>query len=669
MKNINNVGVIGAGTMGSALAQKFAQEGFCVTLCDRESKFVNNGIEKIKNTLNEGVERRIFSIEQTEKILNNISGSTELSDLKKCDIVIEAIFENFDAKINLFKDLRDVLNPDTIVATNTSSYSVDELSNFISQPERFIGLHYFYHAAKNRLVEIIPGSKTSDEVIKSVQNFSILSGKDPIMCKDSYGFVVNRFFVPWLNEAVRLLDELTASTGEIDAICMKAFSISMGPFALMNATGVPIAYHAQKTLEKFGDFYKTSEFLKRQAEYNKPWDIDEADLKDISENVFKKVSERMLGVVFLVCSQILDEKICSAVEINRGARIGLRWRRGPIDLMKKAGKEKVAALINKFTNRYTIDLPASIDEKNWAMEYVKLEKFNENALITINRPEDMNALNEEIMQQLSEKFDLADNNPDIKRIFITGSGKAFVAGADIKFFIDNIKSKTLDNIITFTKFGQRVFNKIDNSNKTVISIVNGLTLGGGLELALCSDIILASPKAVFAFPETGIGIYPGLGGTQRTPVKIGSGLAKYLIYTGDFLNAAEAEKIGIVNAVIQPNEVMDIVTGVKEIPGIISGKRISDERYLTIEKFFNNFPVNELICGEAYKNNLPEALAEKLVKKLKQKAPVALNISEKLINEAKGCESELNFLAYIFSTSDALLGLSSVGKKVEFSGK
>ncbi len=666
MKKITNVGVIGAGTMGSALAQKFAQEGFSVTLCDRELSFVNNGIEKIKNTLNEGVERKIFSAEQTEKILSYISGSAELSDLKKCDIVIEAIFENFDAKTELFKNLGKILNSDTIIATNTSSYSVDELSQFISKPERFIGLHYFYHAAKNRLVEIIPGSKTSDEVKKSVQNFSVLSGKDPIICKDSYGFAVNRYFVPWLNEAVRLLDENTTSAGAIDSVCMKVFSISMGPFALMNATGVSIAYHAQKTLEKFGDFYKTSDLLKKQAESNQPWNIEEIELKEINENVYKIVSERMLGVIYLVCSQILDENICTSGDLNRGARIGLRWRKGPVDLMRRAGKDEVSRLIKNILNRYNAGFPLSVDEKNWKMEYVKLEKFSENALITINRPEDMNALNEEIMHQLSQKFDLAENDEEIQRIFITGSGKAFVAGADIKFFTDNIRSKTLDKIIAFTKFGQQVFEKIDKSRKTVISVVNGLTLGGGFELALCSDIILAYPKAVFAFPETGIGIYPGLGGTQRTPKKIGKGLAKYLIYTGDFLNAAEAVKIGIVNAVIQSNELNEIISGLKQIPFTSDRKTIPDEKYNEIEKFFDNFPVNELICRD---NSTHEGPAQKLIKKVNQKAPIALNISEILINEAKGCESELNYLANIFSTADALLGLSSIGKKIEFSGK
>jgi enoyl-CoA hydratase/3-hydroxyacyl-CoA dehydrogenase len=668
MKNIKTVGVVGAGTMGSALAQKFAQEDFDVILCDKELRFIDAGIERIKNTLKEGVDKKIFSLNQTENILNKISGSLELVHLKKCDIIIEAIYENFDAKVLLFKELGKIVGQDTIIATNTSSYSVNELSEYITNPGRFLGLHFFYHAAKNRLVEIIPGNKTSQDVLRSVNQFAALSGKDPIMCKDSYGFVVNRFFVPWLNEAARLYEEGVASKGEIDSVCMKTFSISMGPFALMNATGVPIAYHAEKTLEVFGNLYKTSNLLKEQTDFNQNWVIEEVNWENINVDARTKISERMLGIVFLVCSQILDEKICPAEEINRGARIGLRWRKGPVDLMKKIGQDEVIRLIKILTNKYEVTFPVSVYEVNWEMEYVKLVKSNDTALITMSRPEDMNSLNEDVIQQLSEKFELADTDKNIKKIILTGSGKAFVAGADIKFFIDNIRSNSINNIVAFTKFGQKVFDKIDKSTKTVISIVNGLALGGGFELALCSDIILACPKAVFAFPETGIGIYPGLGGTQRTQKRIGTGLAKYLIYTGEFINADEAKKIGLVDDIIQLNDIPDIIEGTKRLPSVHADKISLDEKYRTISEFFDKYSLSDIGGSDHLLDSSSNFINEKLLGKIKKKAPLALKTAEKLINEAKGCESELSELTNIFSTSDALQGLSSIGKKVKFQG-
>lgn len=171
MKKINTVGLVGAGTMGSAIAQKFAQQGFKVILADREMKYVDKGISGIKEILKQGVDRRLFSPNQVEAIIANISGTDNLSDLKQCDLIIEAIFEDFNAKFDLFKNLDALVDKDTILATNTSSFSVSDLAKSVSHPERFIGLHYFYHAAKNRLVEIIPGEKTSLETHKAIEAF------------------------------------------------------------------------------------------------------------------------------------------------------------------------------------------------------------------------------------------------------------------------------------------------------------------------------------------------------------------------------------------------------------------------------------------------------------------------------------------------------------------
>ena len=424
MIKIKTVGVIGAGTMGSALAQKFAQEGFSVFLADREMKFVENGKKKITETLNQGIERKLFSKEKADGIISNITGTDKLTDLKKCDLIIEAIFEDYEAKSSLFKDLSGIVNDHTVIATNTSSFSVTELSNSINNPGRFIGMHYFYHAAKNRLVELIPGENTSTEVYEAMKTFAVKSGKDAITTKDTYGFAVNRFFVPWLNEAVRLLEENISDTGIIDYVCKKIFGIGMGPFALMNATGVSIAYHAQKTLEVMGDFYKTSDLLAKQTESGKDWEITEPGENFIVDpEVEKQIKGRMLGCVYFVCSQILEENVCTAAELNRGAKIGLRWRKGPVDLMRKSGASEVRQLISNLIKNYNEKIPASIKIESWKIDYVNLIKNKNIAIIEMARPEDMNALNEDVVNQLNEKFDDANNDDKIKTIIIYGRSK------------------------------------------------------------------------------------------------------------------------------------------------------------------------------------------------------------------------------------------------------
>lgn len=663
MKNIKIVGVVGCGTMGAALTQKFAQEGFNVILADQTDEFLSKGMNNIKSSLSEGVEKKVFSSEQVNQILNNIKTTTKLENLSVCDLIVEAIYEDFNAKKELFTTLNKIVSSQTILATNTSSFSVSELAESVSNPERFVGLHYFYHAAKNRLVEIIPGKYTSAETIKAAQVFSILTGKDAISCKDSYGFVVNRYFVPWLNEAVRLLEENIGNIATIDEICMKAFGIGMGPFALMNATGIPVAYHAQRTLEVFGDFYKVSNKLKEQTELKENWNLNGEIITD--ENIRNQIKDRMLGVEFLVCSQLLDEEVSTATDINRGARIGLKWRKGPIELMKQMGTDEVKRLIELVAKIYNTSLPKKMDESFWNMEAVSFEINNRIATITINQPESLNALNEQTVQELDQKFCLADANENIDTIFITGAGKAFVAGADIKFFVQNIKANKIDNIVTFTAYGQKVFEKIDNSHKKVVAIVNGLALGGGLELALCADVILTTAKATMAFPETGIGIYPGLGGTWRSKRKLGKSLAKYLVATGKMLNAQEAKSIGLVDAIISPEQAINILNNTEKIPSINTFEL--GEKWISTKHFFEKYSIRQMLESSFDKELNEEQI--KIIASLKFKAPIALQITEEIMESNNESKMELENLQKIFNTSDALLGLTSIGKKVQYEGK
>ena len=248
MQPIHKVAIIGAGNMGSGIAQKTAQEEFDVQMVDREEQWVERGKGIISNFLQEAVERRIFSPQQVSEIQGRITGvvGTE-NTAEDTDLVIEAVFEDFDIKTQVFNALNQACGENTILASNTSSLSVDELALASGRPEKFVGLHFFYHPAKNRLVEVIPGKTTSDETIARTVQYCRGLGKVVILCKDRPGFVVNRFFVPWLNEACLLLQEGVASAAAIDAVSMKAFKIGMGPFALMNLTGPQSLFTQQTT--------------------------------------------------------------------------------------------------------------------------------------------------------------------------------------------------------------------------------------------------------------------------------------------------------------------------------------------------------------------------------------------------------------------------------------
>ncbi|NIM00719.1 MAG: 3-hydroxyacyl-CoA dehydrogenase/enoyl-CoA hydratase family protein [Acidobacteria bacterium] len=673
--SIEKLAVIGAGNMGSGIAQKMATEGFDVTLVDLDDEKVQRGLEIIRTTLAEGVERKIFRPEQVEAIQSRIRGTADWSDLADVDLVVEAVFEDLDVKRNVFERLEQVCRPDAILATNTSSFLVSDLGDTAKHPERVLGLHYFYHPAKNRLVEVVPGKQTSEAATRAAWTVQELIGKTPIASADASGFVVNRFFVPWLNEAVRLLEEGVADIATIEWAAQKTFGVGMGPFELMNVTGVPIALHAATTLgEHFGPLYAPSDRLAEQVASGDPWPLDgEAD-----EAKLQTVADRMLGVVFYVATALVDEGVSSIEDTDIGARVGLRWPKGPFELINRLGTAAALDLVKGVTARWELAVPKLLAEQATSGEPFHFELVRRTtrdgiATLTINRPDAMNALNEAVVGQLHEAFKAAAADDAVSGIVIAGAGKGFIAGADIRFFVRNLDAGDLDRIQSFTVDGHELLHDLSHCDKPVVARLHGLALGGGLELALACDRIVATPKAVVAFPETGIGIYPGLGGTQRTPRRVGTGLAKWLIYTGQMLPAEQALQIGLVDAVV-PYERLDATIADMIATGIEDRQRgETPEPWQPLEELFDDHAVESLRSGGVEVDD--EKLA-KAAKKVRFKAPLALRIAEKLIDASArteldaGLRMELDHLHEIFSTEDAYEGLSSLGRRrPEFKGR
>jgi enoyl-CoA hydratase/3-hydroxyacyl-CoA dehydrogenase len=674
MPEIRKVGVIGAGTMGSGIAQKIAQEGINVILVDIKEEFVQRGLTSIRNLLNEGVQKKLFTPQQVEQILSRIEVTTQIERLSDADVVIEAVFEDMQAKKQLFSRLDSICDRKTVFATNTSSFSVSELAESTKRQDRFIGLHYFYHPAKNRLLEIIPGKKTSGVSVELGKFFSSRTGKTGIIVKDSPGFAVNRFFVPWLNEATRILGEGIADTATIDAATKNAFGIGMGPFVLMNVTGVPIAYHSAATLgEKFGDFYKPSGTLKKQFESGAQWQTE--GTPDASK--FEVVSDRLLGVVFLVVCQIAQEGVCSAADIDRGAEIGLRWAFGPFEKMNSLTMEKSYKLVENVARKYALNVPANLKEqkegrREWEIKYVETSVSGAVAQIIINRPETLNALNPTVVRQLAEEFDRVNARDDIRVIVISGAGgKAFVAGADIAFFIDNLQRDNFQAIYDFTKEGHELLTRIDESKKLVIAKMDGVALGGGLEVALAADCVVASTRSSMSFPETGIGIYPGLAGMWRTAKYVGKELAKYLVLTGRMIDARTAHSIGLVEYICDASELDEKVNAIALSPerAITKAKKETARgevppEFEKIISLFSDENIASLLDWKRLKADNEQTA--KIAKAVSYRAPIAIRMANEIIDKEFGkplreaIKIELENLQKIFGTADALEGLKSV---------
>ena len=337
MSQINKIAVIGAGTMGSGIAQKIAQEGINVVLVDIKEEFVERGLNNIRQTLKQAVDRKILSKDQVHDVLSRIIGTCDYEMVADADLVIEAVFEDKQIKFDLFEKLDKLCEPKTILATNTSSYYVHEFAEKISRPDRFIGMHYFYHPAKNRLLEIIPHGRTSAETLEKTVLAAKLHAKTAIVVKDAPGFAVNRFFVPFCNESVRMLENGLANIPTIEAGAKKAFGIGMGPFELMNVSGIPIAVHASTTLGKeLGPFYATPALLKTQMDSGKYWDLS----GDVDESKIQAVIDWYYGALLGVTATLVQEGVASMEDTDRGAKVGLRWSRGPFEIMNEIGIER-----------------------------------------------------------------------------------------------------------------------------------------------------------------------------------------------------------------------------------------------------------------------------------------------------------------------------------------
>ena len=550
MEPIEKVAIIGAGNMGSGIAQKSAQERFDVQMVDREQEWVDRGHGIVSEFLKEAEERRIFNSRQIEQIKSRITGvvGTENVD-PSTDLVIEAVFEDFDIKKAVFETLNDVCDSHTILASNTSSLSVDKLASSTGRPDRFVGLHFFYHPAKNRLVEVIPAAESSERSIKLVEQYCKSMGKVVIVCKDRPGFVVNRFFVPWLNEACKLLEEGVGSTAQIDSVARTAFNIGMGPFALMNLTGPPIALHSTDYLAKQLDTprYIGTDSLRNLVEGGRLWEI--TDDEECDEDTKRIISERLLGQVFSVSAQIVEEEVCSMEDVDRGAKVGLRWAKGPFEIANEIGVSEASRMALNYSQMAEIELPRWFSDRTEEFEfsYVDLTIEGEIARVRLNRPEAMNALNVSLVSQLGKIMDQINSRGDVSTVVFEGAGKAFVAGADVKFFVDKLRDDSFQDIYEFTSHGHDVFNSIEKCEKTTIALTTGLALGGGLELALSCDYRIGTRRTQFRFPETSIGIYPGLGGTQRTARICGVECARYAVLAGNFLDSSTALDLGPVS--------------------------------------------------------------------------------------------------------------------------
>ena len=261
---MNTIMVIGAGQMGGGIAQVAAQAGYSVILNDINDQFVLRGLGIIEKNLSRSVDKGKLKVEEKDAILGRITKSTSLQDAVSADLVIEAAVENMDIKAKIFSQLDVICPAHTILSTNTSSLPITEIAAFTKRPDRVIGMHFMNPVPVMKLVEVIRGLATSDEVYQTIEKLSLNMGKTPVEVNDAPGFVANRILIPMLNEAVYTLSEGIATVEAIDNVMKLGMNHPMGPLALADLIGLDTVLSIMEVLhEGLGDKYRPCPLLRK----------------------------------------------------------------------------------------------------------------------------------------------------------------------------------------------------------------------------------------------------------------------------------------------------------------------------------------------------------------------------------------------------------------------
>ena len=360
---IYKAGVIGAGAMGSGIAQVISFSGLPVVLKDTDMDRVNKGIDMIRKVYQGRVDKGKMSASEMDQKMNLVTGTISYDDFKDCDLVIEAVFESMKVKHQVFQELEKVLPETAIMATNTSALSISQIASAVKHPEKVIGIHFFNPAPVMKLVEVIPGLQTSPETVDDAVAFAESLRKMPVRVKECAGFLVNRLLLPYLNEAAYALQEGSAPAEEMDK-ALRAFGMPMGPFALLDMLGLDVCAEVSAILyDSFGPRMKAAEILAEMHKANRLGtkngigfyiydDTKKADLKPIVDAIQAKTGvkgtafspERLVFQMINEAAYCLEENVASPSDIDLAMLAGTGFpqdKGGPLHLADGLGIDVV----------------------------------------------------------------------------------------------------------------------------------------------------------------------------------------------------------------------------------------------------------------------------------------------------------------------------------------
>jgi enoyl-CoA hydratase/3-hydroxyacyl-CoA dehydrogenase len=616
---VSKAAVVGGGTMGGEIAQAIAAADIPVVVKDIDQKFVNAAVEKAR-AVTEGqlarlVKKEKLTQEQADarlaEVMGLVTGTTSYDEFGDVDFVIEAVPERMEIKQAVFREIDAATPGHAILSSNTSSLSITEMAETTLRPDKVVGFHFFYPASIMPLVEIIAGEDTSEETATVAYNFAQAIKKQPIVCGEVPGFVVNRILMATMGEIWHAQEDQGLSMKAIDEAFAAAKVSPMGPFFLTDLLGLDTVLHVAEHLNaSYGETFYVHRGMKQLVADGK------LGAKSGGEGFFKDGEQNVPGdaapdaeelIAQFTCRALIEacllveEGVCSVRDIDLGMMTGagLDPRKGLLPPFWKADVEGLDAVLERmeglqerYGDRFAPPVllrrlvaqgrlglksgqgfyPYPQPDEGEQAETVKLETRGEVAIAWLaNLP--MNAVSPDVIRDLKTVWEKVKVSEGVGAMVIASSiPVVFSAGADIKAFTKMDEGGGEELIHTahalLLDFGQ--------SRVATVAAVNAIAFGGGCELAMACDVRIAAEAAVFGQPEIKLGIIPGFGGTQRLPRLVGPNKALEMNLIGDAILAGEALESGLVNRVVADHELFETA--------LMWGRKLAVQAPLAVEQ-------------------------------------------------------------------------------------
>lgn len=564
-RTIGKVAVIGSGQIGPDIALYFTKvlspHGVETVVVDVSEDALQTGRKKLEKKVAKGVETGAFSPEQQQQMVSAVTFTTDYDAIRGADLVVEAATENKELKGKIFGQVEGLVSDDAILVSNSSHLEPEVIFAAAKTKGRTGVVHYFFPAERNLLVEVVPGQDTAPATTAWLLSFYEAIGKVPIEVKSRYGYALDPVFEGLFFACALLAERGVGTTKQIDLVCKKTFRMGVGSFTAMNLTGGnPItAVGLDNYTTKINSWFKTPDSLKEKVEKGENWDVcKRGEDVDVPADLAAQITDNLLGAYFGICGEIVDAGLVSIADFNMGLEVALDMKPA-FSFMNELGTKRALELVEAYAEANPgFPVPKCITAHGSSNEpfdipVVLREDRDGIAVLTIRRPKVLNALDQEVFEEIRTRFQECDADASVQGIVLTGFGKkAFVSGADVNF-LARIENEQHGE--ETSRGSQVCVDAVQAVMKPTVAALNGLAFGGGIELAMACEtrIALAGLKVLAGQPEANLGIIPGAGGTQRLPRLVGIERAAAMMRTTRPIDSATALEYGLVRELVEPN--------------------------------------------------------------------------------------------------------------------